>query len=227
MDWQRFYPAFALRRESALLSDLPEVRELHETGEQPTEQEQPLELAATLAELPPREQKKKVLQVVRGEVAAVLGHTSAHAIQPERALKESGFDSLTAVELRNRLKKATGLALPATLVFDFPTAEKLAEHLLARLSPEQSAGSAHGAAGADGKDDDETYVKNLLDSIPYARLRDAGLLESLRELAESHSRASEGPTQAFEHDPSESEELAAEIDAMDVEDLVRIASQQD
>ena len=93
-------------------------------------------LGAKLAELAPAEQEAQVLSLVQTEVAAVLGHGSAAAIDPRRAFKELGFDSLAAVELRNRLKAATGLRLRATAVFDHPSPAALARHLLAETSGE-------------------------------------------------------------------------------------------
>ncbi|MEE1781398.1 beta-ketoacyl synthase N-terminal-like domain-containing protein, partial [Streptomyces sp. SP17BM10] len=87
-------------------------------------------LAGRLAGLGEAEGRRLALELVRTEVAAVLGHASAEAIAPERAFQELGFDSLAATDLRNRLNKRTGLRLPATLAFDFPNARAVAEHLL-------------------------------------------------------------------------------------------------
>jgi acyl transferase domain-containing protein/NAD(P)-dependent dehydrogenase (short-subunit alcohol dehydrogenase family)/acyl carrier protein len=96
-------------------------------------------LRERLEAAPEKERERLVLDVVRIHVATVLGHSGPEAVGPGQTFKESGFDSLTAVELRNRLNAATGRRLPATLVFDFPTPAVLARHLLAELAPAPAA----------------------------------------------------------------------------------------
>ncbi|MTE21456.1 SDR family NAD(P)-dependent oxidoreductase [Streptomyces sp. TRM43335] len=96
-------------------------------------------LAARLADLAPEEQLRLVTEAVKAEVAAVLGHPGTEGVAAERPFQQLGFDSLTAVELRNRIGALAGVRLPATLVFDHPTPAALAAYLRAALT-------AHGTA---------------------------------------------------------------------------------
>ncbi|WP_018501281.1 type I polyketide synthase, partial [Parafrankia discariae] len=111
-------------------------------------------LVASLVGRPEGEQRAVLLGLIRATAAAVLGHTDGAGVDVTRAFKDLGFDSLTAVELRNRLAAATGLSLPSTLLFDYPSGEVLADHLrsqLLGLVPEDGRSAARGRAG----DDDE------------------------------------------------------------------------
>ena len=95
-------------------------------------------LLARLADEPEVEREALVLDLVRAEVASTLGHESSEAVDPARAFKDLGFDSLAAIELRNRLQLVTGLRLQPTVAFDFPTARALADLLVAELAPDRS-----------------------------------------------------------------------------------------
>ena len=122
------------------------------------------------------EQQALLLDLVRSHIATVLGNTSAEAIDPDRAFQELGFDSLTAVEMRNRLKSATGLALSPTLIFDYPNSAALAGYMHRELlgsSPHEVPTTGPG----------EAELQRVVASIPINRLRQAGVLDLLLALA--------------------------------------------
>ncbi|MFF9772039.1 SDR family NAD(P)-dependent oxidoreductase, partial [Streptomyces sp. NPDC014636] len=153
-DWKHFAGTFEARQLSRTLSEIPEFARVTEAAgaaaADTPDAEETSALVRKLTGLPEAEQRRVVLELVRAHVAAVLGYAGADAIAPGRAFTEIGFDSLTAVNLRNRLTEATDMQLSATLVFDYPTPAALADHLLTELlgSPDEEVAPAPSAVVA-------------------------------------------------------------------------------
>ncbi|WP_413116534.1 type I polyketide synthase [Streptomyces sp. CY1] len=135
--WDRFVPGFTAARPRPLIGELPEVRDALATTSAAPDGTGPDGVADTflesLAGLSGEGLGRALRDLVHAQAAAVLGHSSSDAVAGGRPFKELGFDSLTAVELRNRLATVTGLDLPATLVFDYPAPAPLAEYLRGEL----------------------------------------------------------------------------------------------
>ncbi|GLV77856.1 hypothetical protein Shyhy02_58560 [Streptomyces hygroscopicus subsp. hygroscopicus] len=170
MDWRRFTLAFTADRPRPLLHDLPDAREVIEESRADAADEAAAgaALAGQLAALPETERERVLLDLVRGAVAAVLGHSGAQAIEAGRAFKDLGFDSLTAVELRNRLGAASGLKLPPSLIFDHPTPAAVAAYLRAEIAPGEADG---GTAVLEELDKLETALTGSApDNITRARI---------------------------------------------------------
>ncbi|KJK55425.1 type I polyketide synthase, partial [Saccharothrix sp. ST-888] len=101
----------------------------------------PTALPERLAALPVADRRQLLLETVRGHVADVLGHSGVDAVDPERGFGELGVDSLSALELRNRIGADTGLRLSSTLTFDYPTPAAIADHLFAELGGDADGGA--------------------------------------------------------------------------------------
>ncbi|TCK24498.1 type I polyketide synthase [Pseudonocardia endophytica] len=217
MDWDVFAPNFTATRPSPLLSSLPEAVAALAGPVEETEAGEPgaPPLRRTLEALPTSERSRALVDAVRTEAAAVLGHDGAGAIPAGRAFRDVGFDSATAVELRNRLRAALGLALPAALVFDHPTPADLARHVGTLLF-----GDADAAAPAD---DPDAHLREAIASVPIGRLRKAGLLDMVLTLAGAEpENGSAAAPDAAQPEPS-SDGGGESLDDMDADALLRLA----
>ncbi|MFJ2868917.1 SDR family NAD(P)-dependent oxidoreductase, partial [Kitasatospora sp. NPDC087314] len=164
--WDRFHLAYSEARTRPLIEDLAEVRALVTATSGTQDDETGPGLAARVRSLsgPPR--SAAVLDVVRAQVAAVLGHTDPLLVDIERPLRDLGFDSLTGVELRNRLAAETGVRLPSSLVFDHPTAVAVARHVESVLVGEEETGPV--AVPTQASDDDPVVVVAMACRYPGA-----------------------------------------------------------
>jgi polyketide synthase 12 len=167
-------------------------------------------LAQRLSGLPADEQHGVLLDLVRAHMATVLGLPSPQSIAPELAFSDHGFDSLTAVELRNRLKAATGLTLSPTLIFDYPNPSAIAEHFRTQL-----VGESEQEPAASQVDEE---LQRVVASIPVRRLRQAGVLDMLLNLASVGDAGD-----ATSNEPARSQDIAE----MDLQDLLAAFSDDD
>jgi acyl transferase domain-containing protein/acyl carrier protein len=145
VDWDRFLTGYTMARPRPLLSEVtgpaPETAETPEAADKRGEDPDgaAARLAAALSRTPADEQRQVLLDLVRQEACAVLGHSVPDSIRVDRPFKDLGFDSLMAVELRDRVTAATGLDLSAMMIFDHPDPRSLARHLHEELLPGQGA----------------------------------------------------------------------------------------
>ncbi|MFF0171289.1 type I polyketide synthase [Streptomyces prasinus] len=212
VDWPAFARAFSAARPSPLLAGLAGG----DTAAGTEKPEEAGDLRERLRALPPYDRLDTALDLVRAQAALVLGHTHGGDVEPGRAFRDLGFDSLTAVEMRNRLNAATGLPLTATVVFDYPTPAELAAHLLEECGMASDSGTdTTGTDGGTGAGDDgEQRVRTALARVPLARLREAGLLDPLLRLAGEEPDDAGTPT-------------AHPVDELDGEALLRLVAADD
>ena len=206
VDWERFVPVFTSARPSPLIGEVPEVARIlaAETADTAAGGDGS-SLGDQLARMSAGDRRAAALSLVRAQIAAVLGFAGPEAVDVSRAFRELGFDSLSAVDLRNRLGTATGLRFPVTVVFDYPSAQELAAHIEAELVPDRDRD--------DDLDPEEAELRRTLLSVPLSRLRESGLLDEILRLAGSND-ATGGSAEAEETES---------IDDLNIDDLVRMA----
>ncbi|BBC67173.1 hypothetical protein MMRN_40690 [Mycobacterium marinum] len=154
----------------AILSALTNMRRHATIGSAET-------LTAQLATQTPEQQLATLTRLVTTATAAVLAHPDPATLEPDLPFKDLGIDSLTALELRNTLTRDTGASLPATLVFDHPTPSAIAQYLNIQLSGNSTISRA--------QDPEEIEMQNLIAKIPTQQLIRSGILNTLREIADS------------------------------------------
>ncbi|MFI1197094.1 type I polyketide synthase [Micromonospora sp. NPDC020750] len=185
IDWPAFVPAFTAVRPSPLLRGVPEATAAAAAdGSAGGDAGDPARALLTrLTGSTAADRERILLDLVRARVATVLGHASPGAIEADRDFLELGFDSLTALELRDALRQETGAELSATLLFDHPTPTALARHLLGQLLGAGAAGDAATGAGDGGGVGGGGLLGGLFNQ-PKAREDSAGYAELLVKLAQ-------------------------------------------
>ncbi len=195
IDWKLYAPTYAFARSRPLIEDLPEVkRALADlAGGAPEAEEGEMSWTGSLSNMSERERERSVLELVCSRAAAVMGRETAEGLDVSQPFRELGFDSLMAVELRTKLQAATGLALPATVVFDHPSCVELGEHIARQLT---------GASAQRGMD-----VETELDSLELAIASVADEQERTRAIASLQALAERLVGNGAGHGPAVAEQL--------------------
>ncbi|GAA1957149.1 type I polyketide synthase [Kitasatospora viridis] len=184
-------PTYAFQHQRYwLAADVPLTIGALDAPDRPAQPAEPAPLRARLSDLGEDEQLALLVDLVRAQTAAVLGHAGADAIEPEVGFLESGMDSVSGAELRTALAAATGLALSAAVVFDHRTPAELAAHLRAELA---HAGPVTGAAEpADAPEDLESISGLLRRAAGEGRMmKGMALLDAVAEILPAFSSAAE------------------------------------
>ncbi|NEA49583.1 SDR family NAD(P)-dependent oxidoreductase, partial [Streptomyces sp. SID10815] len=148
IEWDTFAPVLTAARRRPLIDDLAEARAALDGADTSARDDGGNVWRTRLSGATSAERSRVLLDLVRSEVAATLGHTSLDGVSPQASFRSLGVDSLTAVQLRNRLQAELGLSLPSTLVFDHPSPVALASYLDGELFGEGAPADAPGGAVA-------------------------------------------------------------------------------
>ncbi|NDZ90022.1 SDR family NAD(P)-dependent oxidoreductase, partial [Streptomyces sp. SID10115] len=207
-DWATFTPTFTAQRPSPFLDDLPENRR---EAEQRGSAAETGAFREELAKTPGAQRHGFLVQHVRTHAAATLGRT-VEDIPAAKPFQELGFDSLTAVQLRNQLNATTGLALPPTVIFDHPTSESLASHLRAQL-------------GGDGEPTGEAGVLAALDKWDAA-YGTAGVNEAARRRIVARLHVLVSKWSPAQDGPEGGESGHADLEAASADDIFDLISNE-
>jgi NAD(P)-dependent dehydrogenase (short-subunit alcohol dehydrogenase family)/acyl carrier protein len=134
VNWERFYPTFASARTQPFLYEIPEVKKFLESS--PVTSSPSMRLIKELRGLQASDQQSVMLKLVVDRLASVRGYPTTETMNPDQSFRDLGLDSLGAIELRNKLSSVTGLNIPATLIFDYPTATLLSQRVLSQMLSE-------------------------------------------------------------------------------------------